>query len=237
MAGMLELREREWDVFISHASEDKQDVVEPMARALQRRGLKVWYDRWVLKIGDSLRHHIDDGLASSRYGIVILSATFLRKKPWTERELDGLVQKEVNGKKVILPVWHGVTREDIAKYSLPLADKVAGNTSDGIETLADRLAEAVGGGPVLPAPSESTATAPEAAEEKWVDFKYPEDSGLMERLKAEGYEVRWCQEPGVARAVDLQGWEMAYENVSDGRRAVLRCRDRSYPQTLIKRRR
>ena len=61
-------------------------------------------------------------------------------------------------------------------------------------------------------------------------------SGLVERLKTEGYEVRWCQEPGVARAVDLQGWEVVYHDLGGGRRAILRCHDWPYPQTLIKRR-
>ncbi len=58
-----------YDVFISHASEDKDEVVRPLATALQRSGLKVWYDEFELRIGDSLRRKIDQGLAGSRFGL------------------------------------------------------------------------------------------------------------------------------------------------------------------------
>lgn len=131
-----------WDVFICHASEDKTAVVEPLAQELHRRGLCVWYDRWVLSIGDSLRRKIDDGLLKSRYGIVILSPYFFQKQ-WPQWELDGLVQREVKGQKVILPVWHKITREDVASFSLTLADKMAGSTSQGITQLVEELIQAM----------------------------------------------------------------------------------------------
>ena len=133
----------EWDTFICHAGEDKAEVVEPLARGLDSRGLKVWYDRWELEVGDSLRRKIDEGLAKSRYGIVVISPSFLKKKPWTEKELDGLVQKEIDGRKVILPVWHKVTHKDVAQYSLTLADKIAASTERGIASLADELEAAI----------------------------------------------------------------------------------------------
>jgi len=133
---------KEWDVFICHASEDKSAVVEPLVTALAARRLRVWYDRTILTIGDSLRQKIDEGLAKSRFGIVILSQAFFGKG-WPERELNGLVQKEVASQKVILPVWHGVTHADVARYSLPLADRLAGSTEIGIEALADELLRAI----------------------------------------------------------------------------------------------
>src|SRR5690606_41724243 len=64
---------REHDVFISHASEDKDEIVRPLAIALRNAGLSVWYDEFELKIGDSLRQKIDKGLSKSRFGIVVLS--------------------------------------------------------------------------------------------------------------------------------------------------------------------
>jgi AbiTii/TIR domain len=70
---------RDFDVFISHASEDKNTVVRPLARALSDKGLKVWYDEFELKIGDSLRRKIDTGLARSRFGVIVLSRSFFRK--------------------------------------------------------------------------------------------------------------------------------------------------------------
>lgn len=135
----------EWDVFICHASEDKKTVVEPLANELVKRGLKVWYDRYVLRIGDSLLQKIDEGLSKSKYGIVILSPHFFQKE-WTKKELDGLIQKEIGGKKVILPVWHNVKRNDIMKYSPTLAGRLAGTTQQGIDSLADELILAMSDG-------------------------------------------------------------------------------------------
>jgi histidyl-tRNA synthetase len=43
-----------WDVFVSHASEDKDAIARPLAKELRSRGLRVWYDEFELKIGDSL---------------------------------------------------------------------------------------------------------------------------------------------------------------------------------------
>lgn len=73
---------KEYDVFISHASEDKDDIVRPMANALVSEGLTVWYDEFELRIGDSLRRKIDRGLAKSRVGLVVLSHAFIAKG-WT----------------------------------------------------------------------------------------------------------------------------------------------------------
>ena len=81
-----------YDVFISHASEDKEAIARPLYEALKARGLSVWFDEAELTLGDSLRRKIDDGLARCRYGIVILSPRFLEKE-WPQRELDGLVAR------------------------------------------------------------------------------------------------------------------------------------------------
>jgi len=114
----------DWDLFISHAVEDKKSFVEPLAHALSRFGLRVWYDDYTLKVGDSLSRSIDEGLAHSKYGLVVLSDSFIEKK-WTEYELRGLTAREIAGSKVILPIWHNVQYEDLLKFSPTLADKLA----------------------------------------------------------------------------------------------------------------
>src|SRR5713101_4545514 len=101
--------DKRWDVFISHASEDKNTFVRPLAIALRNLGVSVWYDEFSLCLGDSLSRSIDKGLASSRYGLVVISPDFIRK-PWPEYELRGLVSREIGEDRVILPIWHGVTR-------------------------------------------------------------------------------------------------------------------------------
>jgi len=136
---------RKYDVFISHASEDKDEIVRPLANELISQGLKVWYDEFELKIGDSLRKKIDRGLANSRFGIVVLSKKFINKG-WTNYELDGIVSKAVSGEQVILPIWHGITKQEVLDYSPSLADKVARNTSSyTIQEIAEEIAELING--------------------------------------------------------------------------------------------
>jgi hypothetical protein len=132
-----------YDVFISHATEDKDDVVRPLANALVAEGLRVWYDEFELRLGDSLRRKIDAGLAQSRFGVVVLSHSFFAKN-WPQYELDGLVTREMTGEQVILPLWHRITKSEVIAQSPSLADKVARNTSDfTIEEIAREIADVI----------------------------------------------------------------------------------------------
>ncbi len=136
---------RKFDVFISHASEDKDDVVRPLAHALQGEGLAVWYDEFELRIGDSLRRKIDRGLANSHFGIVVLSAGFF-KKGWTNYELDGLVTRAVSGEQILLPIWHNISKQAVIEYSPSLADKVGRSTSMyTVEEIATEIAGVIRG--------------------------------------------------------------------------------------------
>ena len=69
-----------WDLFICHATEDKEPFVKELAEALRAEGLRVWYDEFTLGLGDSIRRSIDHGLASSSYGVVVLSPHFFAKE-------------------------------------------------------------------------------------------------------------------------------------------------------------
>ena len=130
----------DYDVFISHASEDKEVVVRPLAHALQKAGLHVWYDEFELKIGDSLRRKIDLGLAGSRFGIVVLSRSFF-SKGWTNYELNGLVTRAVSGDQILLPIWHNVSKQEVMSFSPSLADKVARNTTmHTVDEIASEIA-------------------------------------------------------------------------------------------------
>jgi hypothetical protein len=130
-----------YDAFISHASEDKAKVVKPLATALTKLGFRVWYDEFELRVGDSLRVSIDKGLVNSRFGIVVLSPSFFAKN-WPRYELNGLTAREVEGRKVILPIWHAVNRADVLAYSPTLADKVALSTRRlSIKRIAEALAK------------------------------------------------------------------------------------------------
>ena len=105
-----------------------------LAERLQAEEVRVWYDAFVLRLGDSLRRSIERGLASSRFGVVVLSPRFLSKE-WPQRELDGLAALEVDRRKVILPVWHEIGRDELVRYSPMLADRLAIRSDSGIDAV------------------------------------------------------------------------------------------------------
>lgn len=113
-----------WDVFISHAHEDKNSFVRPLARALAELGLSVWYDEFVLKPGDSLRRSIDKGLKSSAHVVAVLSPAFFHRQ-WSQRELDAVFSREQPDQTILIPVWHNVSAEEVRDFSPMLSDRFA----------------------------------------------------------------------------------------------------------------
>jgi TIR domain len=134
---------KKWDVFISHASEDKQ-FTDQLYAALTRHGVSVWYDKSVLVIGDSLRKKIDEGLAGSRFGVVVVSRPFFSKQ-WPQAELDALFSMQnSDGRKRILPVWHEIEREEVAKHSPLIAGLMASQSSSGLQQNVADILHAIG---------------------------------------------------------------------------------------------
>ena len=132
-----------WDAFLSHASEDKDKVARPLYKVLTNLGKKIWFDEFTLKIGDDLRDKIDEGLSESTFGIVIISKKFFEKN-WTKEELGALESKAtITGKKVILPVWYKITKEEVLKYSPLLSKLHALNFNEGINVIAKKIAEEI----------------------------------------------------------------------------------------------
>lgn len=121
----------EYDVFVSHAWEDKEDFVDEFVSELKKQNLNVWYDTSKLKWGDSMREKIDKGLSKSRYGVVILSPNYIAEhKYWTKAELNGLFQVETINGKTILPIWHNLTKKQVVEYSPIIADRKAMTTAN-----------------------------------------------------------------------------------------------------------
>ena len=120
----------EYDVFISHASEDKKDFVDEFVAELRKAGVKVWYDTSQIAWGDSLRKRIDDGLTKSRFGIAILSPNYIADgKYWTKEELDGIFQMESINGKTLLPIWHNLTKKQVINFSPIVANRKAMSTA------------------------------------------------------------------------------------------------------------
>lgn len=163
-----------FDIFISHASEDKVKLVRRLAQLLDEEQLSVWYDEHSLLPGDSLRKSIDMGLSRSRYGIVILSPAFFGKQ-WPEWELNGLVQLQNSSDSArIIPIWHNIDHEDVVRYSPPLADIVAIKSELGIGYVVEQILKVVR--PQVTSLSRARAilqklgySPPPPAEEWWLD--------------------------------------------------------------------
>ncbi len=166
-----------WDLFISHASEDKADVARPLASLLQQHGLNVWLDEHELILGDSLRRKIDDGLAQSSWGVVILSPTFLEKE-WPQAELDALLSKELNGQRVILPVWHEISATELSRKSPILASRLAVDTSKGLGAVTSAIFRAVQDGNNARASAETPI--PDPVQDWWFNTTV---SDLCRRLR------------------------------------------------------
>lgn len=129
-------------LFLSHASEDKEAFVEPLAIAL-RSDFEVWYDRYSLTLGDSLLGKISEGLSACDYGVVVLSPSFFSKR-WPQTELDGLFALETTERKVILPIWMNVSEADVRDFSPILAGRLGVSTDVGLENVILEIKRAVG---------------------------------------------------------------------------------------------
>jgi TIR domain len=132
-----------WGAFVCHVTEDKKSFVMPLAQELEKFGIRVWLDKFVLKVGDSLRRKIDEGLSKSRYGIVVFSPAFFQKE-WPQSELDGLFAREMEGKKkVILPIAHGISISELIDRVPLLAGKLILNSSEGVAEIARQLVKEI----------------------------------------------------------------------------------------------
>lgn len=124
-------------LFISHASEDKDTLVRPLAESLSS-SYRVWYDEYSLVAGMSLFEEINKGLNECNYGIVVLSPSFFCKK-WTQQELNGLFSLETKSKKIILPIWKDITASDVMSYSPILSDRKAINAQIGTTRIVEEI--------------------------------------------------------------------------------------------------
>ncbi len=122
---MTQLKSRKddypYDVFLSHASEDKDSVARPLATVLQDHGLRVWYDEFELRVGDNLVAKLNAGIVASRFGILLLSSAFFAKR-WTNHELDMLEHLWVTEDRIMFPIWHNITVHEIRQFRPALAN-------------------------------------------------------------------------------------------------------------------
>lgn len=211
-----------FDVFVSHASEDKELVARPLADALTSLGWKVWLDELQLTIGDSLSSRIDEGLTKSHFGVVILSPAFFGK-PWPERELAGLAAREIGaGQKVILPVWHEVDYAFVVGRSPVLADRLGAPTSGGIPRVAEEVSTALEANATSdrPAMESVTSSGEETVDEPGLTVdepgltEIPTDSDAQRQVVEErplGWEYRLYAGVLLQGRIELEGKWLDHE--------------------------
>lgn len=112
----------EYDVFISHANKDKQELVEEMYQSLNKLGIKIFYDKESLEWGDNWKNRILNGTQKAEFAIIVISENFFDRE-WTERELaEFLNRQNRNGQKLILPILHSITIRQLQDKYPSIAD-------------------------------------------------------------------------------------------------------------------
>lgn len=104
--------------FISHDSKDKDKIARPIAKNLQAKLCTVWYDEFSLTLGSNLRESIEKGLKDCKKCVLILSKNFLNNGGWGKKEFESIFTREIlEESQLVLPIWSGVTKQEIYDYS------------------------------------------------------------------------------------------------------------------------
>jgi len=112
--------------FISHDSRDKELIAKKLSNGLSSRLCFVWYDEYPLKIGDSSRESIEQGIKNAKKCILVLTQNYLNNPGWGKKEFNSIFTREmIYNERVVLPIWHGVRKEEVYEYSPSLADTFA----------------------------------------------------------------------------------------------------------------
>lgn len=112
----------EYDVFISHANKDKEDLVEDLYKSLSKLGVTIFYDKESLEWGDNWKDKILNGVKKAEFAIIVISENFFDRE-WTEKELtEFLSRQNRNGQKIILPILKNITIEQLKQKYPTVAD-------------------------------------------------------------------------------------------------------------------
>lgn len=112
----------EYDVFISHANKDKEDLVEELYQSLSELGISIFYDKESLEWGDNWKERILNGTKKAEFAIIVISENFFDRE-WTECELSEFLNRQNrNGQKLILPIVHNITMQQLQEKYPNVAD-------------------------------------------------------------------------------------------------------------------
>jgi hypothetical protein len=196
----------DFDLFVSHASEDKERFVRPLVHALTEKHLAVWFDEHELRPGDSLIRSVEHGLARSRFAIVVLSPAFFEKR-WPRAELDALATRELaTGDSVLLPIWLDVGADDVREFSPLLGDRFAIIGSRGIEYAANAISRRIRPG------QSPLVLAREELADRGISTPPPSDTWWLDAVEA-------AAEPADAPHSGLYRWGFPLPEVDESAKA------------------
>lgn len=119
--GVYGTKVEDFDVYIVHASED-ESIAKRLKEGLEARGLRAWFNSFTPGLG--VREQMEDGLVRSSFGVVVVTQMLFKKK-WANDELNALMGLEERGSTRIIPVWVGLSAQEVRVNSPILATRAA----------------------------------------------------------------------------------------------------------------
>lgn len=133
------IRSELYDVFIGHASEEKESVAKPIYESCEEIGIKAFLDEIYLEWGDSLTEKINSALGKSKFFLAILSVSSI-KKSWPKREFNSALAREISGEQILLPLIVGDKRAILSELPL-IADKIYLEWDENPRNIAAKIKE------------------------------------------------------------------------------------------------
>ena len=110
--------------------QDKLNFIDELYNSLDNLGINIFYDKKSLEWGDKWKDRILDGVKQSEFAIIVISENFFDRE-WTEKELNEFLNRQnQNGQKIILPVVHNITMEQLRDKYPSVAEIQAINSQD-----------------------------------------------------------------------------------------------------------
>ena len=130
--------------FILHDKRDADSIARPLAiELINYPGCVVWFDEFSLKVGDDLRESIEKGIKECKKCILIITPNFLNNKGWGKEEFNAIFTRQLlEESKIILPIWHNVSKHEVYKYSPSLANKLALKWEGDVKVIAKKIYQA-----------------------------------------------------------------------------------------------
>jgi hypothetical protein len=173
------------NIFLSHSSADKP-FVEKLAKDLKRVGVNVWFDKWEIKIGESITWKIEEGIRENEYLGIIISPEALTSE-WVKSEIGAGWVKQMQTKKIfILPIYY-------RQCSIPyfLADRKYADFRNDYQTGFEELAAVLNISNIDTLSVNNWRKIARKRGKEWMSYRDIEFSNLVTALVDRAKEYNW----------------------------------------------